>query len=335
MTPFRKYLFSIKYLAGEPGGEMVVYRFLKPLPILIGAALTPILKAENTLIFQNLIFYFLSVWLVFLLVYRLYQNEKQALYGTILYIGAYPMIAYGLASLTDLPGWFFYLWSSFVALGILKNPNLKIAFWAGLIAGFGMLFKENLGAAPIFFASFILIAVPLSFKEKIKYISVFGLAFLFFPFINSIIFYNLYNYSYWNWFRAGGIHAKGISGFYMISFSRIMVEIGRVLLIGWLFVLWGILKEIILKNRERIKILFSFLPPSFSVFLFWVYPHNRIIYIAFPLLVMLASFGILRQGKNQILNNSIELALVFLYVLMNYAVLEFLLKYGIFLQGKF
>lgn len=336
-TDTPEYISTIKYFAGEPGGEVAVHRFLKPLPILIGVALTPILKAENTLIFQNLIFYFLSVWLVFLLIYRLYQNEKQALYGTILYISAYPMIAYGLASLTDLPGWFFYLSSVLISLNFLKKPQLKTAFLAGFVAGFGMLFKESVAVAPIFFASLILIATQLSFKEKIKSILVFGIAFLFFPIINSIFFYKLYNYTYFDWFRAGGIHPKNINTLYpyIVSPLRVLIEIGRVFSIGWLFVFLGILKEYLTKNVERIKIFLALLPPSISAFFFWSFPHNRVLFIAFPFLVLLGSFGILRNYRNQKLNKILELLLLFCYFLINYASLEFFLRYGALLQGRF
>lgn len=350
-----QYISTIKYIVGEPGGELIPSRILKPLPILIGAWLTPIIRAEYTLIFQNLIFYFLSVWLVFLFVYRLYKNEKQAFYGTVIYIGAYPMLAYGLASLTDMPGWFFYLFSALIALNFLKKPQLKITLLAGFIAGFGMLFKESVAAAPIFFASLILIATQFPLKEKLKYIFIFGTAFIIFPIINSIFMYKFYSFTYLDWFKLGGIYGEATNGgFYMVSLPRIFIEIGRVLLIGWIFVFFGILKEFTLKNIERIKILFAFIPPSLSFFA-WSYPHNRMIYIAAPLLVLLGSFGVLRNYKNPVfgknlegsahsnnlhstiiknprINSIVELILLLLYLLINYTILEFLLRYGTIIQ---
>ena len=58
-----EYVATINHIAGNPEFEIVNSRVLKPLPVLIGASLTPVLKAENTLVVQNLLFYFLSVYL--------------------------------------------------------------------------------------------------------------------------------------------------------------------------------------------------------------------------------------------------------------------------------
>jgi len=326
-----QYVSTIKNISGDEGSEIFPFRILKPMPILIAALLNPILSPENALVAQNVIFYFLSVWLVFLLVCKIYKNEKQAFYGTVLYGTAYPMLAYGLAVLTDLSGWFFFLLTVLLGLNFLKNPSFKIAFLSGLLAGFGMLFKESVAAAPIFFAGLVFIAAPISLKEKFKYILVFGSAFIIFPAINSIILYKLYSYSYWDAFRLGGVNAKSSNSFYIISPLRIVIEIGRVLLMGWIFVLFGAWKEFILKNIERIKFLLAFIPPSLSVFL-WVYPHNRMLYIAFPLLVLLGSSGLLRNYKNSRINAFVEIILLSAYVLISYFVLEFLLRYGPIIQ---
>jgi len=331
-TDTQQYIATIDFVAGNPGGELFAHRILKPLPILIGALLNPVISAKNSLIFQNVIFYFLSVWLIFLLIYRFYQNEKQAFYGAVLYMGAYPMLAYGLASLTDLSGWFFYLFSILIALSFLKKPRLETALLSGFVAGFGMLFKENLAAAPIFFVSLVFIASRIPIKEKLKYIFAFGMAFLFFPLINTIVIYKLYSHSYLDWFRMAWTHPANT--LYWVGPFRIIIEIGRVLLIGWIFVLLGVLREVVLKNKERIKILLALLIPSLSFFI-WSYPHNRIIFIAAPFIVLLGSSGLLRGWKNLKINTSVELVLLFLYLLINYAVLEFLLKYGPLLQQQY
>jgi len=329
-TDTREYVATIRYLAGEPGGEIVYHRILKPLPLLISAIFYPILGAENSLIFQNIVFYFLSVWLIFLLVYSLYGNEKQAFYGTVLYVGAYPMLAYGLAALTDLSGWFFYLCSVLIALNFLKRPRVKMALLSGLVAGVGMLFKESLVAAPIFFVSLVFIATKFPFGDKLKYVLLFGAAFILPNLINNIILYQLYSFSLWDWYKRVGAN----DGFYAYSALRTFIEIGRVFLIGWIFVLLGILKELSHRNIIRMKTLLAFLPASLS-FLLWPFPHNRIAYITAPLLVLLGSFGLLRTGKNPKMYKVTELALLFLYCSVNYAILEFLLRYGVFFKDKF
>ena len=88
-----QYISTIKYVLGDPTGEIFLHRILNPMPILIGTTIAPVFGVENVLIVQNVFFYFLSVWLVFLLIHRFYHNEKQAFYGTVLYGAAYPMLA--------------------------------------------------------------------------------------------------------------------------------------------------------------------------------------------------------------------------------------------------
>jgi len=327
-----QYISTINYFTGESGGELYLHRVLKPLPVFISVLLNPILDAKNALIFQNLIFYFLSVWLVFLLIFRLYKSEKQAFYGTVLFAAAYPMLAYGLAALTDLSGWFFYLASVLVSLKFLESPKVKTALLAGLVAGLGMLFKESLAAAPIFFAFLLFIATNLSLKEKIKYLFCFGSAFILPVLINSIVIYKAYSYSYLHWYWDVWHHGEG--DFYAYSVLRILIEIARVLFIGWIFVVLGAVKEFYLKNKERAKILIALVFPSLSFFL-WSFPHNRIIFIAFPLICLLGSFGILIKENKQKAAVPLELSFLFLYVAANYIILDALLKYGPCLQGAF
>ncbi len=329
-TDTASYVSTIEYVLGLPGGELALHRILNPLPILIGALLFPLTGGENALIFQNVIFYTLSILLVFLLVHKIYKNEKQAFYGAVIFMTAYPVLAYGLAALTDMSGWFFFLLTALLSLNFLEKPSFKTAALAGLVAGFGMLFKENVAAAPIFFVSLLLITLRQPLKEKIKYILTFGLAFLIFPVINSIILDHLFSYYYLNTFQELGAGGTAAGGFYMYSFPRIILEIIRVFLVGWLFVLLGFFKEFKIKEKQRDRILLAFIPPALSAFL-WMCPHNRILFIAFPILVLLGSFGLLRNLKNPKTNLLVESGMLILYISVNYFFLGFLLDYGIFL----
>ena len=58
-----EYISTIKYILGDPGGQVFLHRILNPVPMLAGAALTPILGIRDALTVQNLVFYFLSVYL--------------------------------------------------------------------------------------------------------------------------------------------------------------------------------------------------------------------------------------------------------------------------------
>jgi hypothetical protein len=328
----QEYFSTIKYVLGEPGAELFPYRILKPLPILIGAALSPIFGVENTLWVQNIVFYFLSVYLVFLLIFYFYKNEKQAFFGAVLYAGAYPVLAYGLASLTDMSGWFFYLLSIFLSLKFLQKISFKIAILIGFVAGLGMLFKESVAAAAIFFVALVFLAAKIPIKEKIKYVLVFSAAFLFLPVVNNIIIYKIFSFSYLAGYKyAWSNSIGGFASFYMITPFRILIEIVRAFLLGWLFIFLGLKKEIFLKVGDRIRILLALILPSLSFFL-WSYPHNRMIFIAAPFLIFLGSFGLLQNLKNRKISNFTELGLLLLYLIINYGLLEFLLRYGTKIQ---
>lgn len=328
----QEYTATIRYITGDPEGQIFLHRILKPLPLLIGAFLFPVLNPEEALVFQNLIFYFLSICLVFSIVYGLYQNEKQAFYGTVLFSAAYPMLAYGLAPITDIPGWSFYLFLIWLSLKFIKKPNCKLALLAGLAGGIGMLFKENLAAGTIFFISLILIAGSGQIKEKIKYIFIFFIAFLLPTTLSALIIYRLYSHSLLDWFF--WVWNSNEGDFYVYSPLRTIVEIGRAFTLGWLFVFWGVLKEFNQRNAERTKILIALILPSLSFF-FWPFLHNRIIYIAAPLLVLLGSFGVLTNFKNQKINIFGESILLLLYIAINYFLLDFLLKYGFLFKDIF
>lgn len=325
-----QYVATVNYVLGNEEGELYLNRLLYPASILISASLNPILSPENAFIFQNIIFYFLSVILIFFLVAYFYKDKKQAFYGTVLFVTAYPVLAYGIAVLTDFSGWFFYLAAILLSLCFYKSPDKKNALIIGFIAALGMLFKESAAATAMFFASLVFVAIKISFKEKLKYLFLFGFAFSLPIIINSAIFYKLYSYSYWERY-IDVVHDK-TGGLYAYSPLRMAMEIGRVFALGWLFILLGILREISLKNKERSKFLIALILPSIS-FLFWAFPHNRIIFIAFPYLILLGSFG-LAAGSNKLSDFSRN-GLLIAYVLLNYLTLEFLLQWGPVLQYKF
>jgi hypothetical protein len=332
-TDTAEYFSTISHFAQNSHSPIIEYRILKPAPIFIGAALTPLVGLENSLIVQNIFFYFLAVCLIFFLVFEIYQNQKQAFYGAVIFATAYPMLAYGLASLTDLSGWVFYLLVVLFSILIYKNnPSIKKVFLLGLVGGLGMLFKENLGAAPIFFASFIFIATQIPLKEKIKHVLVFGAGFVILPLISGLIIYKFFTYSLLNWFFNNWHNSAGQGSSFAYSNLRIIIEIARVLAFGWLLFVLGFFKEFLQKNNPRKRFLLSLILPSLSFFL-WSFPHNRIIFIAAPLLVLLASRGLIRnESANQKFNLAVEIILLTIYLFVNYFLLNFLLNYGTIIQ---
>jgi hypothetical protein len=332
-TDSAQYISTIQHVSGDSSATLYSYRILKPLPILIGVVLLPIMSAAQALILQNVIFYFATVLLIFLLINSVYKNEKQAFYGTVLFSTAYPVMAYGLSPLTDFGGWFFYILCIYLTIIFFNNPTYKKSFLIGFLGGIGMLFKENLAALLIFLPSFVLLCTHLTVKEKMRHILGFGVAFLSPIFISGIIVYRFFSYSMIQWYIDVSLHHEG-SSVYAYSPLRIIIEIGRIFSLGWVFFLVGVTKEIKTKNKERINLLISLVPSSLSFFL-WAFPHNRIAFISAPLIVLLGSFGLVELFKKYKFSKYIEISLLLICVLTNYFLVEFLLKYGDILRPMF
>jgi hypothetical protein len=332
-TDSAQYISTILHLSGDHSATLVPYRLIKPLPILIGIILLPLMTAGSALIFQNIIFYFASVLLIFLLVNLVYKNEKQAFYGAVLFSTAYPVLAYGLSPLTDFGGWFFYILCIYLTIKFFNNPSIKKSLFIGFLGGIGMLFKENLAALVIFFPFFLFICTPLPVKNKLKYIFSFLSAFLVPVVVSQAIIYYFISYSMIQWYF-GFMFDHGNSSAYIYSIPRIIIEIARVFSFGWIFFLVGLLKEMSIKDKNRSKILIALVPSSLSFFL-WAAPHNRIAFISAPLIIMLGSFGLVGIFQKQKISKYAEPALLFFCIFINYFLVEFFLKYGNILRPMF
>jgi len=325
-TDSAQYISTILHLSGDHSETLYPFRVINPLPVLIGAILSPFMSASATLILQNIFFYFGSVLVIFLLINSVYKNEKQAFYGAILFSTAYPVMAYGLSPLTDFSGWFFYILCIYLTVRFFKKPILRKSFLIGLLGGIGMLFKENLAALPIFFFVFVFVCANFSLRNKVRHICVFLLAF-FLPVITSeVMIYHFFSYSMIQWYLNVSL-THGNSFIYAYSPLRIVIEIARVFSFGWIFFLAGLIREIRTKDKNRTKILISLILPSLSFFL-WAFPHNRIAFISAPLIILLGSFGFIELFKNNKYSRYIEITLLFFYIFINHFLVEFLLKYG-------
>ena len=104
----RCYVSGARLLFGLPKGEACDYRILKPLALLFPGMLEKAtgIEAQYGFFMQNLVFYFLSSFLVFELIRLVFKNELEAFWGSLLFITAPPVLFYGLAYITDMPGWF-------------------------------------------------------------------------------------------------------------------------------------------------------------------------------------------------------------------------------------
>lgn len=292
-TPFasdsEQYLATANYFRGL---DSVIYpqRLLKPLVPAAAAVFSYIFGLGPAFLLINSVLYFFIGFIIFKIIKLLFNDDKQALIGALLYLAAYPMLEYGIVYMTDLAGWFFFAVSVYLTLLFLKKPSYNLAIFNGLLSAAGFLAKESGGMGILFFFICLFLVYKDSFVNKIKYLLSFA-SFFAAPFLawQAFVYFRFY-YSYYDWFFKYNEYSQPV-GTYKREFFQIFIKsLGAAFLLGWIFVMLGLLK--IKKALGDVKkILLALILPSFS-FLLWFAASSRLYYIIGILLSILASWGI-------------------------------------------
>ena len=148
------YVETAQWLGGDTAVEALPHRLLKPMGLIVPMIFEKAgVLGEYGLQFQNIIFYFLSIILLFDLIVILSGKKRQGFYATILFMTAWPFLTNALSYLTDMAGWFFYLLPVWLLVKLYKKEklNLMVYFWLGALTGLGFLFKESAIAFLFFF----------------------------------------------------------------------------------------------------------------------------------------------------------------------------------------
>ncbi len=270
------------------------YRMIKPFPLILSGLFEKItgFDAKYGFFFQNLIFYFLSVFLIFWIIKIVFKNEWQAFLGTIAFITAPPLLFYGLSYLTDMSGWFFGILGVYLTLKLFSEIKKRkyLSFVLGIIMGIGFLFKESALMGPLFFGFYILLG---NFNIKEKFSILFGgmIGFFIPVLISSAIVYKYFHYTFLTWYKFN--QEKPYGDYYnLVNFLKAVIS---TLYLYWLF--WGIgfLKILIDFLRKKLSPdIFRFTVASgLSIFLWpiWSYPLNRIFYLSSPFFIGIISYG--------------------------------------------
>jgi len=288
------YINVINYFAGKPHDELHLGRIIKPLAPLVAAPFEPFLGAKNSLIFENILFYFAAAFLIFKITDLIYRNKKQAIFSVIIFVSSYSVIRWGLAALTDMSGWFFFILSIYLTLLFLRKRDIRLIWLNGFLSGAGLLFKETGAMGALFFILVLVIFSEFFWKEKARYAFNYFLAFGIPVFSASLFIYWKFHYSFIDWF----IYAEEVKIHY--GFKRSLLyffeNIFSLMFFGWFFVLRGAYKEFKYSNSRRTKILLSFIIPSLS-FIVWPFKVVRLMFIAGPLLSILASRGLIFKSR--------------------------------------
>jgi hypothetical protein len=285
------YLETARYFLGqiESGSIQYPQRLLKPLEPLLAGAVSYIFDFGPAFNFINSLFYFFIGFIIFHIIKLLFNDDRQALIGAILFLTSYPMLQYGIAFMTDLGGWFFFALSVYLTLLFLKRPSYKLIIINGLISAIGFLTKEYVAPAGVFLVICLFLIYKGKLTQKIKYLVVYAVYFLIIFAPWQLFIYLKFHYSYYDWWRLGYFVS---SGFHESPIRLIIKSLGATFLLGWIFVFYGLLKfrQVAKENQKIIGILvFS----SFS-FLLWPTASSRIFYVIGLSLSILASWGLTR-----------------------------------------
>lgn len=286
-----------KYLVGQPSTGYFPHRLIKPLaPFLFGLG-SFFMDFKASFLFINGIFYFLIGFIIFKIADILFGSKRQAFVSSVLFLSAYPMLEYGISYMTDLSGWFFFALSVYLTLLFLKQPSYKLAAIGGFISALGILCKESGGMGILFFTLILFFTSGESFKNKVKYLSVFC-GFFLLPFsLWQLFVYLKFHYSYYDWYLFN--RGAGSSVYKKEIFKLIAKSLGASFLLGWIFALVGVFK---IKNDKDLlprakKVLLLLVPPSFS-FMLWFAASSRLFYIIGLLLSLLAGYAIVNLFKD-------------------------------------
>ena len=301
-----RYVQTIEYFWGQ-ADQPSLASLVKPLSMITAAFLSPLTGPRGALFLQNLFFYFASIILVFKIIDGLYSNKKQAFYGAVLFMASFPVLENGLSFLTDMSGWFFSLLVVHSAIRFYAKPGLKLVLLSGLLSGIGFLFKESGAGGAVFFTFLLLLSGKFKWPEKTKY----GL-FLFLsvtaPILLSILLISvLFDYSYLDWYKA-----NLASGGRDYNIQNIIQQLAVMFLLGWVFVARGIFRE--WKDEGGRKAVLLAMVPLFFVGFLWPMPVARVLFLGAPVLLCLASRGLLFPKKTWA-----ELSLLSLFVVINYS----------------
>lgn len=268
-------------------GEGVVHasRLLKPFGPLLATWLGAVSGqgVQFGLLAENTLFYIFTVPLIFAALWRVTRNERTALWGSIVYLSAYPFLAHGITYMTDMSGWFFSLLVIYATLVFLDTALLRYAFLTGIAGGIGILFKEYVVAGGLFFALAVLTEQAWPWRRRVAALVACGVPALALFLSWQVHVFSQYGATYADWYATGGV------GKYMLRDIPFMVKsVAAVFLVGWVPVLLGV-RYLLREGDERIKRIAVLLIAPSLMFLLWHVASSRIYFVSGLLLALLAA----------------------------------------------
>ena len=283
------YIETVNYFLGK--SSVKPHRLLTPLGPLIAIVFQPLVGEINAFGIENSIFFVSSSILIYLFCKKLYDDKEVAFFTSVFFSSSISVITWGIAVLTDMGVWFFYILSIFLTLRFFEEEKIEILLTNGVICGLGFLMKENV-VAGVFFFILMMAFSKRELIQKTKTIILFCAMFLLPIVAVQVITFQLFQYTYLDWY----IYNIGLYSETYFTFLRFLIGLILAFTLMLPFFLFGIYREIKENDQSPIPRLYKylFLTLSSAVPIFaWALLIERFIFLLFPTIIPISAYGLI------------------------------------------
>lgn len=286
-----QYVQTAKYFAGEEGGVAHGNRILKPLAplamMLISSLVGEHYPYEIALGALSIIGYLALTPAIYFLLFLFLKNREESFVGSLLYLGAYPLLLYGLDLYTETFAWLFHLAGLYYATRYYFGPQtFRPLLLSTALTTVGFLWKEYTVLSGVALVTFVLMA-HIPWRTKLTHLA--ASAALALPILIGwqAYVYFAHDYTYLQWLITGHGEPDATSQYSLLYMAKSMFAL---FLLGWLWVVPGMLKWHTFSREERIA--GAVLAVTSCGFLAWGYVSSRLYFVLAPVLAILAARGL-------------------------------------------
>lgn len=299
------YVDAVKFITGEEmeAGfdlDQIKNRMLAAPATLFFISLGKMISGSiyGSMLTMNCLFYLIMAVCFYFLALEILKDKRAAFISSFFVFLNYDPVNFGIAYLTDMGGWMFFILNSFLAVRYFITKEKKYYWLTILFSCFGVLFREY-GALGLLNLTGLIFIDNKTKKEKMIEIGKALLLFFAFLSLYHLFFYFKFDYSYFDWYRFNleSYAFNQDSQKYYYSFLIMAKVLGWMFLAGWPMFFFGVKKILEEMQSERNKILLALLPAAIS-FLVWPVLTQRIAFVFVPWLSIIAGFGLSKIKSN-------------------------------------
>ncbi len=262
------------------------FRLLRPVIPFIASVLNHFLDIRTSFAIVNLVLWCAAAILMFYFTKMITKDLNAALFSSTAFTTAIPLLIFGDAVLTDMAGYFFILFGTFLAIKWdLPRASLRRVCIAGLIIALGVLCRESVASVLIFVLAWTVLS-----KGSISRIIILFSVSIGIPILASLV----VGVSYIAWYTQGGLlfaaanqqlgpvdRALRLAGSFLYAFGRYP----QIILLAGL----GLLAT---KDKAYLKIHISIWIGALAILLAWPVVDTRFTFMLFPSILPLAGEGV-------------------------------------------